>query len=214
MRFPVWIPKTGYGLVASLVAGAVIAAILFVVVFGSPSFDAPRGTEEYNRQAQALVISAIGAVAGGTWIGTRLERRRLLRRAELAKGLLSGYLERRVAEQDAVMDAVRGQPWADEALERGAAARAKSQTVRLRTVFDGLNPYFCLSFGSLVAYGFASAAELADVRRLIGSQEFPFRWANPDILRDLELLDSREDSLIRIGLWQRHREVDEPPAGV
>ena len=76
MRFPIWSPRTGYGCVATLIAGAVIAAAVYFVM-GAPSFDAPVGSPAYGREEQTLAIIAIATLAGGTWIGTRLERRRL-----------------------------------------------------------------------------------------------------------------------------------------
>ena len=80
MRFPIWSPRTGYGCVATLIAGAVIAAAVYFVM-GAPSFDAPVGSPAYGREEQTLAIIAIATLAGGTWIGTRLERRRLVRTA-------------------------------------------------------------------------------------------------------------------------------------
>jgi hypothetical protein len=41
MRFPIWSPRTGYGCVATLIAGAVIAAAVYFVM-GAPSFDRHR----------------------------------------------------------------------------------------------------------------------------------------------------------------------------
>ena len=78
MRFPIWSPRTGFGCVATLIAGAVIAAAVYFVM-GAPSFDAPVGSPAYGREEQTLAIIAIATLAGGTWIGTRLERRRLVR---------------------------------------------------------------------------------------------------------------------------------------
>ena len=77
MRFPIWIPRTPFGLLASILAGITIAAVLWFGLFGAPSFNAPRGTEAYFRDEEAVFITMIATLAGGSWIGTRLERRRL-----------------------------------------------------------------------------------------------------------------------------------------
>ena len=74
MRFSVWIPRTPFGVLASVLAGLTIAAILYFGPFGAPSFDAPIGTEAYRSEYQELVIIIIATLAGGSWIGTRLER--------------------------------------------------------------------------------------------------------------------------------------------
>jgi len=77
MRFSIFIPRTSFGLLASVLAGLAIAAVLWFGLFGAPSFNAPRGTEANFRDEEALVITMIATLGGGSWIGTRLERWRL-----------------------------------------------------------------------------------------------------------------------------------------
>jgi hypothetical protein len=77
IRFFMWIPRTPFGRLASILAGLAIAAVLWFGLFGAPSFNAPRGTEAYFRDEEALIITMIATLAGGSWIGTRLERWRL-----------------------------------------------------------------------------------------------------------------------------------------
>lgn len=205
VRVTFWIPKTEYGWAATLIAGAVIAVVGYFVV-GAPSFDAPVGSSAYIRDEQALAVIGIATLVGGTWIGTRLEQQRLVRaamRASLEQDF-AAYADRLVARQTAAVEVVRGHPWADEAMSRRDLAR--SQTAQIETAFDSLNPYFCLGFDSLTNFGFTSHAEIEEVRRLVQTAEFPHRWANPLFLRDLELLDSREDALVRIGLAFRHQD--------
>lgn len=74
MRFSIWIPRTLLGVLASILAGLTIAAALWFGLFGAPSFDAPRGTEAQFRDQQALLITMIATLVGGSWIGTHLER--------------------------------------------------------------------------------------------------------------------------------------------
>ena len=203
VRFPIWFPKTAYGLLASVIAGATVAAICLAIL-GVPSLKAAVGTKAYSDQMQTIAVTLIATLSLGTWIGTRLERRRLLRLAasnEFRREMLAAA-NRLAARQGAANDAIAGLPWVGEAKARRAAAFDRE--FRIETVFDSLNPYFCLSFESLLRYGFASAEELAEMRSLVASMEFPHRWANPMILHDLELLDSREDALVRTGLSFRH----------
>ena len=87
MRFSIWIPRTPLGLLASILVGITIAAVLWFGLFGAPSFNAPPGTEAYFRDEEALVITMIATLAGGSWIGTRLERRLLSSQARLPKWL-------------------------------------------------------------------------------------------------------------------------------
>jgi hypothetical protein len=73
IRFFMWIPRTPFGRLASILAGLAIAAVLWFGLFGEPSFNAPRGTEASFRDEEAFVITMIATLAGGSWIGTRLE---------------------------------------------------------------------------------------------------------------------------------------------
>jgi hypothetical protein len=82
MRFSIWIPRTPFGLLASILAGLTIAAVLHFGLFGAPSNDAPAGTEANFRDQEALFITFVGALAGGSWIGTRLDRWRLSREVQ------------------------------------------------------------------------------------------------------------------------------------
>ena len=82
MRFSIWIPRTLLGVLASILAGLTIAAVLWFGLFGAPSFDAPRGTEAQFRDQEALFITMIATLAGGSWIGSRLERWRLFQQIQ------------------------------------------------------------------------------------------------------------------------------------
>jgi hypothetical protein len=87
MRFSIWIPRTPLGLLASILAGITIAAVLWFGLFGAPSFNAPRGTDAYFRDEEAFVITMIVTLAGGSWIGTRLEKRLLSPQTRLPRWL-------------------------------------------------------------------------------------------------------------------------------
>lgn len=191
-------------------AGSLIGATCWWLL-GSPMFTAPVGTQAYGNEEQAFIIMAIAALTGGTWIGTHLERRHLQLLAVKGEVLAAtaSYVDEIAARAAAADAAVAGQPWADEAIERRAEARRRLP--QTETVFDGLNPYFCLSFDSLEHFGFTSRDELASVRELVKTREFPNRWRNPAMLHDLEVLDSAEDALVRVGLWHRHTMSATPP---
>jgi len=77
IRFPIWIPRTPFGRLASILAWLAIAAVLWFGLFGAPSFSEPQGAEADYRDEEALIITVIATLAGGSWIGTRLERWRL-----------------------------------------------------------------------------------------------------------------------------------------
>lgn len=143
------------------------------------------------------------------WVGTHdeaqravtdglLKRREYTGRAQL-EGMFDGYGTRLIERLQRAQEAVVDVPWRAEALARGAAARDRE--FRIEMLYDSMNPFFCLSFESLVVYGITTAGEIEAVRQLVRSQEFPHRWWNPMMLRDLEILDTQEDALVRIGLW-------------
>ncbi len=101
-----------------------------------------------------------------------------------------------------------GQPWAEEVVQRQLLARGS--TLDHRPLWEAPNPYFCLSFESLVRYRFATTDEIAQARRAVQRDEYPREWWNGRILRDLEVLDSREDALVRIGLWLAQQKSTQP----
>lgn len=105
------------------------------------------------------------------------------------------------------LDATRGQPWQAEAVARGTAAA--NVEFRTESLLDSLEPYFCLSFDSIVSYGFATVEVVEAVRLLVRTQESPVRWWNAEMMRDLERLDTREDAVVRIGLHFTYRSTPE-----
>ena len=93
------------------------------------------------------------------WVGTHDEAQRavsdgVLRakeytgRAQL-EGMLDGYGTRLIERHRRAQESVADAPWKAEALARGASARDKE--LRMEMVYDSMNPFFCLSFESLVA---------------------------------------------------------------
>lgn len=141
-----------------------------------------------HKEAQQAV--AEGALAGKEYSG----------RAQL-EGMMDGFATRLIERQSRARESVADAPWKAEALARAAAAR--DVEFRIEMVYDSMHPFFCLSFESLVMYGITTGAEIDAVRDLVRSGEFPHRWWNPPMLRDLEILDSHEDALVRVGLWFR-----------
>ena len=81
MRIPIWLPRTHYGLLATLVSIATIAAILWMWAGTAitAAANAPVGTAAYGSGEQGLLAIGIAAVVAGSWMGMRLERRHLRR---------------------------------------------------------------------------------------------------------------------------------------
>ena len=208
MRFPIWIPRTPFGLLASILAGLTIAAVLWFGLFGAPSFNAPRGTDAYFRDEEAFVITMIATLAGGSWIGTRLERRRLSPQARLPRWFKESA-DRSIAEADRwgqEIDAVRRSAWfADSVIDLDAARRRAGLDGHVVLGFSFLdmpNPYFVLPAEAIVKWGFATASQVASAYVMAGNGTAPAMWDRPKLMRDLGYMgwDSTE-SVARIGLF-------------
>jgi hypothetical protein len=78
LLFPIWLPKSPYGWGMSVAAGAIVGFVVYVFVLGTPP-DAPSGTAAQRWQYQGVAITFIAALSGGTWLGTRLERRHVIK---------------------------------------------------------------------------------------------------------------------------------------
>ena len=198
MRFSIFIPRTSFGLLASVLAGLAIAAVLWFGLFGAPSFNAPRGTEANFRDEEALVITMIATLGGGSWIGARLERWRL-----------SPHIRRqRPSEESAdplLADAMRRTAWfADSVVDLDAARRRAGlggHVVRGFSFLDMPNPYTVLPAEAIVKWGFATPSEVASAYMMAGNGTAPATWRNQALMRDLGYMgwDSNE-SVARIGL--------------
>jgi hypothetical protein len=211
IRFFMWIPRTPFGRLASILAGLAIAAILWFGLFGEPSFTAPRGTEAYFRDEEAFVITIIATLAGGSWIGTLLEIWRLshARRSAFERDFKESA-DRLIAEaatrgQEA--DAVRHSAWfADNVVDLVAARRR----VGLDGHFVGLgfsfldmpNPYFVLPAEAIVKWGFASASQVESAYMMAANGTAPATWRDPALMRDLGYMGwGGTESVARIGLF-------------
>ena len=213
MRFSIWIPRTPSGLLASILAGITIAAVLYLGPFGAPSFDAPYGTQEKFREEQAFVIIAIATLAGGSWIGTRLERRRLLPQTRWPRWF-SESADRLIADearQAQDIDAIRRSPWfADSIIDLNAARHraARDHEVVFQVSFLRIpNPYFVLRAEAIVKWGFATASQVASAYVMAGDGTAPAIWHDPALMRDLGYMGwDRTESVARIGLFMESLE--------
>jgi hypothetical protein len=66
MRFSIWIPQTLLGVLASILAGLTIAAVLWFGLFGAPSSNAQTMEAMQELSMKGLIIM-IAASAGGFW---------------------------------------------------------------------------------------------------------------------------------------------------
>ena len=204
MRFSIWIPRTPVGLLASILAGLAIAAVLWFGLFGAPSFNAPRGTEANFRDEEALVITMIATLAGGSWIGTRLDRLRLSPQIRLQSPF-------KKSADPSLADLVRRTAWfADSVIDLDAArrrARLDGHVVLGSSYLDLPNPFTVLPAEAIVKWGFATASQVASAYMMAGNGTAPAMWHDPALMRDLGYMgwDSTE-SVARIGLLKAFQE--------
>lgn len=212
MRVPIWIPRTPAGLVVSVFAGLVLAGIVYLVIGMPPLFSARVGSKTYQDQMYSIILMLIVAVAGGSWLGSQYERIRESRkrqRSAVMNELFTSVIARAEQREQAARAAVASQPWESEALKRRELGRM--QAARISTVWDGLDPYLCLDAGTLIRSGFTTIEEVDAVHDQVLSGQYPERWNNPMMLRDLELLEPRDNALMRIGVWAIHNPAPATP---
>ena len=209
MRFSIWIPRTPFGLLASILAGLAIAAVLWFGLFAAPAFNAQRGTEANYRDEEAVFITMIATLAGGSWIGARLERWRLSPQIQ-RQALFKESADRMIAEaarRQRQADVVRRSAWfADNVIDLDAARRR----VGLDGHFVGLgfsfldmpNPYFVLPAEAIVKWGFASAPQVTSAYMMAANGTAPAMWRDPALMRDLGYMGwGGTESVARIGLF-------------
>ena len=208
MRFSIWIPRTPFGLLASILAGLAIAAVLWFGLFAAPAFNAPRGTEANYRDEEAVFITMIASLAGGSWIGARLERWRLSPQIQ-RQALFKESADRMIAEaarRQRQADVVRRSAWfADNVIDLDAARRRAGLDGHLVVEFPFLdvpNPYFVLPAEAIVKWGFASASQVASAYVMAGNGTAPATWRDPALMRDLGYMGwGGTESVARIGLF-------------